>query len=225
MTELQDLAHKLRIHSVNMTTASKSGHPTSCSSMAEVGTMTMLSHFTTVQFLGDVRALLQSDALLCGGAKTCGQWPFHPLQRPCRTHLVCSLGGGKSHSLKSYFLSNWIRLVFSLPRSSWTFAKLTPTWRDILPQGKCKTILARKVSPFSHFLLAESLSLLTSCTIWQTMGTQHPQLKRLHQVELHWCGHWIFGTGTQCRLRHGLCCQTFRQGAVKLARDVSHFAS
>jgi len=34
--ELQDLAHKLRIHSVNMTTASKSGHPTSCSSMAEV---------------------------------------------------------------------------------------------------------------------------------------------------------------------------------------------
>merc|ERR1719175_218280 len=36
MTELQDLAHKLRIHSVKMTTASKSGHPTSCSSMAEV---------------------------------------------------------------------------------------------------------------------------------------------------------------------------------------------
>eukprot|EP00092_Neocalanus_flemingeri_P039953 GFUD01043521.1.p1 GENE.GFUD01043521.1~~GFUD01043521.1.p1 ORF type:complete len:623 (+),score=199.03 GFUD01043521.1:62-1930(+) len=35
-TELQDLAHKLRIHSVNMTTASKSGHPTSCSSMAEI---------------------------------------------------------------------------------------------------------------------------------------------------------------------------------------------
>jgi len=34
--ELQDLAHKLRIHSVNMTTASKSGHPTSCSSMAEI---------------------------------------------------------------------------------------------------------------------------------------------------------------------------------------------
>ena len=34
--ELQDLAHKLRIHSVKMTTASKSGHPTSCSSMAEV---------------------------------------------------------------------------------------------------------------------------------------------------------------------------------------------
>ena len=103
MTELQDLAHKLRIHSVNMTTASKSGHPTSCSSMAEVGTMTMLSHFTTVQLLGDVRPLLQSDALLCGGAKTCGQRPFHPLQRPCRTHLVCSMGGGNSHSLKSYF--------------------------------------------------------------------------------------------------------------------------
>jgi len=35
-SELQDLAHKLRIHSVQMTTASKSGHPTSCSSMAEI---------------------------------------------------------------------------------------------------------------------------------------------------------------------------------------------
>jgi len=35
-SQLQDLAHKLRIHSVLMTTASKSGHPTSCSSMAEV---------------------------------------------------------------------------------------------------------------------------------------------------------------------------------------------
>ena len=34
--ELQDLAHKLRIHSVKMTTASNSGHPTSCSSMAEI---------------------------------------------------------------------------------------------------------------------------------------------------------------------------------------------
>jgi len=36
MSDLQDLAHKLRIHSINMTTASKSGHPTSCSSMAEI---------------------------------------------------------------------------------------------------------------------------------------------------------------------------------------------
>jgi len=35
-SELQDLAHKLRIHSVHMTSASKSGHPTSCSSMAEI---------------------------------------------------------------------------------------------------------------------------------------------------------------------------------------------
>ena len=33
---LRDLATKLRIHSVKMTAASKSGHPTSCSSMAEV---------------------------------------------------------------------------------------------------------------------------------------------------------------------------------------------
>jgi len=36
IVDLQDMAHKLRIHSVQMTTASKSGHPTSCSSMAEV---------------------------------------------------------------------------------------------------------------------------------------------------------------------------------------------
>ena len=34
--ELQDLAHKPRIHSVKMTQASNSGHPTSCSSMAEI---------------------------------------------------------------------------------------------------------------------------------------------------------------------------------------------
>ena len=36
LSELQDLAHKLRVHSVKMTTASNSGHPTSCSSMAEI---------------------------------------------------------------------------------------------------------------------------------------------------------------------------------------------
>jgi len=36
VTKLRDMANKLRIHSVKMTTASKSGHPTSCSSMAEV---------------------------------------------------------------------------------------------------------------------------------------------------------------------------------------------
>jgi len=35
-TVLRDIATKLRIHSVQMTSASKSGHPTSCSSMAEV---------------------------------------------------------------------------------------------------------------------------------------------------------------------------------------------
>ena len=33
---LRDIATKLRIHSVKMTQASKSGHPTSCSSMAEL---------------------------------------------------------------------------------------------------------------------------------------------------------------------------------------------
>ncbi|XP_071453419.1 transketolase-like [Hetaerina americana] len=34
--ELKDIAHKLRIHSIRSTNASKSGHPTSCSSMAEI---------------------------------------------------------------------------------------------------------------------------------------------------------------------------------------------
>ncbi|XP_046405584.1 transketolase isoform X1 [Ischnura elegans] len=34
--ELKDIAHKLRVHSIISTNASKSGHPTSCSSMAEV---------------------------------------------------------------------------------------------------------------------------------------------------------------------------------------------
>ncbi|XP_011686755.1 PREDICTED: transketolase-like protein 2 isoform X2 [Wasmannia auropunctata] len=36
MEKLQDLANKLRIESVRATEASKSGHPTSCSSMAEI---------------------------------------------------------------------------------------------------------------------------------------------------------------------------------------------
>uniref|UniRef100_A0A1B6CUX2 transketolase n=1 Tax=Clastoptera arizonana TaxID=38151 RepID=A0A1B6CUX2_9HEMI len=36
MSFLQDMAHKLRIDSINATCASKSGHPTSCASMAEI---------------------------------------------------------------------------------------------------------------------------------------------------------------------------------------------
>jgi len=36
LQEIKDLAHKLRIDSINATNASKSGHPTSCSSMAEI---------------------------------------------------------------------------------------------------------------------------------------------------------------------------------------------
>lgn len=36
LTELRDLSHKLRIHSINSTEASNSGHPTSCASMAEL---------------------------------------------------------------------------------------------------------------------------------------------------------------------------------------------
>ncbi|CAL1674838.1 unnamed protein product [Lasius platythorax] len=34
--ELRDIANKLRVHSIEATQASKSGHPTSCSSMAEI---------------------------------------------------------------------------------------------------------------------------------------------------------------------------------------------
>lgn len=34
--ELQDIGHRLRIHSIKMTEASKSGHPTSCASIAEI---------------------------------------------------------------------------------------------------------------------------------------------------------------------------------------------
>ena len=34
--ELRDIAHRLRIHSITSTQASKSGHPTSCSSIAEI---------------------------------------------------------------------------------------------------------------------------------------------------------------------------------------------
>ena len=56
--ELQDLAHKLRIHSVKMTTASNSGHPTSCSSMAEIMSVSVV--------LSDLilRVLTLSDLIL-----------------------------------------------------------------------------------------------------------------------------------------------------------------
>ncbi|XP_017071980.1 transketolase-like protein 2 [Drosophila eugracilis] len=36
---LKDMAHKLRIHSINSTQAAKSGHPTSCASLAEIMTV------------------------------------------------------------------------------------------------------------------------------------------------------------------------------------------
>ncbi|CAG0882189.1 unnamed protein product [Darwinula stevensoni] len=36
LQELRDIAHKFRIHSIQSTTAGKSGHPTSCCSMAEI---------------------------------------------------------------------------------------------------------------------------------------------------------------------------------------------
>ncbi|KAF6216354.1 hypothetical protein GE061_000695 [Apolygus lucorum] len=36
LADLQDLAHKLRIHSINSTSAAGSGHPTSCASIAEI---------------------------------------------------------------------------------------------------------------------------------------------------------------------------------------------
>ena len=59
--------------------------------------------FPSVPLSGDVCALLQSDALLSVGAKTCSQWPFHPLQRPCCTNLVCSMGRGKYDGLRIHF--------------------------------------------------------------------------------------------------------------------------
>ena len=34
--DIKDMAMKLRIHSIQMTEASKSGHPTTCSSIAEI---------------------------------------------------------------------------------------------------------------------------------------------------------------------------------------------
>ena len=46
---LKDLATKLRIHSVQMTTASKSGHPTTCSSMAEI--ISVLFYKVTPHFI------------------------------------------------------------------------------------------------------------------------------------------------------------------------------
>lgn len=47
LQELKDIAHKLRIHSISATQASKSGHPTSCASIAEI--MSVL-FFNTMRF-------------------------------------------------------------------------------------------------------------------------------------------------------------------------------
>jgi len=47
VNSLEDVANRLRIHSVRATTASKSGHPTSCSSMAEI---TSVLFFHTMRY-------------------------------------------------------------------------------------------------------------------------------------------------------------------------------
>ncbi|XP_003696933.1 transketolase isoform X1 [Apis florea] len=56
--ELKDIATKLRIHSINATQASKSGHPTSCSSMAEI--MSVL-FFHTMRYKVSAPRDLSSD--------------------------------------------------------------------------------------------------------------------------------------------------------------------
>ncbi|XP_055384369.1 transketolase-like protein 2 [Condylostylus longicornis] len=59
--ELKDIAHRLRIHSINSTQASKSGHPTSCSSIAEI--MSVL-FFQTMKYKVDKPRDQSSDRFI-----------------------------------------------------------------------------------------------------------------------------------------------------------------
>jgi len=61
VSSLEDVANKLRIHSVNATTASKSGHPTSCSSMAEI---TSVLFFHTMRYSIDSPRDASSDRFI-----------------------------------------------------------------------------------------------------------------------------------------------------------------
>lgn len=59
--ELKDIAHKLRIHSITSTQASKSGHPTSCASIAEI--MSVL-FFNTMRYKISAPRDASSDRLI-----------------------------------------------------------------------------------------------------------------------------------------------------------------
>lgn len=59
--ELKDIAHRLRIHSITSTQASKSGHPTSCSSIAEL--MSVL-YFHTMRYKLSAPRDASSDRLV-----------------------------------------------------------------------------------------------------------------------------------------------------------------
>ncbi|XP_037037304.1 transketolase-like protein 2 [Bradysia coprophila] len=59
--ELKDIAHRLRIHSITSTQASKSGHPTSCSSIAEI--MSVL-YFHTMRYKLSAPRDASSDRLV-----------------------------------------------------------------------------------------------------------------------------------------------------------------
>ncbi|KAJ6634960.1 Transketolase-like protein 2 [Pseudolycoriella hygida] len=59
--ELKDIAHRLRIHSITSTQASKSGHPTSCASIAEI--MSVL-YFHTMRYKLSTPRDASSDRLI-----------------------------------------------------------------------------------------------------------------------------------------------------------------
>merc|ERR1712168_1412706 len=61
VSSLEDVANKLRIQSVRATTASKSGHPTSCSSMAEI---TSVLFFHTMRYSIDSPRDASSDRFI-----------------------------------------------------------------------------------------------------------------------------------------------------------------
>jgi len=62
---LRDMATKLRIHSVESTTAAKSGHPTSCSSMAE--TMSVLFYHTMRYDVNEPKSIHNDRFILSKG--------------------------------------------------------------------------------------------------------------------------------------------------------------
>ncbi|XP_055316152.1 transketolase-like protein 2 [Sitodiplosis mosellana] len=66
--ELRDIAHRLRIHSITSTQASKSGHPTSCSSIAEI--MSVL-FFNTMRYKLSEPRNPSSDRLILSKGHAC----------------------------------------------------------------------------------------------------------------------------------------------------------